>query len=260
MLRPFAIPVEPTLSHLVLRVSTPLCQIRSQNAPKSIAPDPQRMCDQMHVIPFENPDVKGFLHRPEDAESGRGLVLTHGAGGNCDAPLLVAVATTFCDAGVTVLRCDLPFRQRRASGPPSPSSAATDRAGLRSAVAALQGIVSGSILLGGHSYGGRQASLLAADEPAIAAALLLLSYPLHPPGKPAQLRTQHFPRLRVPAVFVHGVADPFGSIAELQAAIATIPTRPRIIPIEKAGHDLKRGRFDLMTIVDALFEVATVLS
>jgi hypothetical protein len=58
-------------------------------------------------------------------------------------------------------------------------------------------------------------------------------------------------------VFVHGIADPFGSIAELQAAVATIPTRPRIVPIEKAGHDLKRGRFNLTTIVDALFEAAT---
>lgn len=184
------------------------------------------------------------------------MVLTHGAGSDCTTPLLVSIAAAFSDAGVTVLRCDLPFRRRRASGPPSPSTAAADRAGLRSAVVALRGIVPGPMLLGGHSYGGRQASLLAAEEPEIAAALLLLSYPLHPPGKPAQLRTQHFPRLKMPAVFVHGMADPFGSIAELQAAVATIPTRARIVALEKAGHDLKRGRFDLTTIVGAVFEAA----
>jgi uncharacterized protein len=203
------------------------------------------------VIPFEQADVRGFLHRPASA-SGRGLVLTHGAGSNCNAPLLVAVATRFAEAGITVLRCDLPFRQRRAMGPPSPASAAADRAGLVRAVTALRTIVPGGVFLGGHSYGGRQASMLAAEEPAAATALLLLSYPLHPPAKPAQLRTQHFPKLGVPALFVHGTTDPFGTMAELETAIATIPARTRIIPVEKAGHDLKRGRFDLTAIVDGL--------
>ncbi len=206
---------------------------------------------QASVVPFEKGDVQGFLHRG-DAADGRGLVLTHGAGGNCAAPLLVAVAEAMRDAGFTVLRCNLPFRQRRASGPPSPATAAADRAGLRDAVAALAALVSGPILLGGHSYGGRQASLLAADEPTVATGLLLLSYPLHPPGKPEQLRTQHFPRLTVPAVFVHGTRDTFGTIAELEAAAALIPTRPRIIIVESAGHDLKKGRFDMAPIVDAL--------
>jgi predicted alpha/beta-hydrolase family hydrolase len=210
----------------------------------------------MKVARFESAGVQGFLHQPEDSRSARGLLLTHGAGSNCNSLLLVAVAAAFCDVGVTVLRCNLPFRQRRASGPPFPSAAAADREGIRSAVAALRGIVLGDIFVGGHSYGGRQASMLAADEPEIAAALLLLSYPLHPPGKPAELRTQHFPRLRMPAIFVHGTEDPFGSIGELQTAIATIPTRARIIPIEKAGHDLRKGRLELMVIVSALLEAA----
>jgi uncharacterized protein len=204
-----------------------------------------------NAVPFEAPDVRGFLHRPEQP-NGRGLVLTHGAGSTCDAPLLVALARAFCEAGVTVLRCDLPFRQRRPKGPPSPSSAAADRAGLRSAVASLRGMVAGDVSLGGHSYGGRQASMLAADEPAIAVTLLLLSYPLHPPAKPEQLRTAHFPRLAVPATFVHGTKDPFGTIAELDEARALIPARTRLIPVAGAGHDLKRGRFDLAAIVSAL--------
>ena len=210
----------------------------------------------MNVIQFESAGVQGFLHEPEDSRSGRGLLLTHGAGSDCNAPLLVTVAAAFCDVGVTVLRCNLPFRQRRASGPPFPSTSAADREGLRSAAAALRRILSGDIFLGGHSYGGRQASMLAADEPDIATALLLLSYPLHPPEKPAELRTQHFPRLRMPAIFVHGTQDPFGSIAELQAAIATIPTRTRIIRIERAGHDLRKGRLELTVIVSALLEAA----
>jgi uncharacterized protein len=208
--------------------------------------------DVMSVTPFDRPGIRGFLHQPEPGGgNGDGLVLTHGAGGNYRTPLLTATADAFCARGVCVLRCDLPFRQRRPTGPPSPSGAAADREGLRSAAAALRGIVSGRIFLGGQSYGGRQATMLAADEPEVAAALLLCSYPLHPPGKPERLRTEHFPRLRVPAVFVQGSADPFGSPEELRSAMSLIPARTQIIPVAGAGHDLKRGRFDLGAVVTA---------
>jgi uncharacterized protein len=211
----------------------------------------------MSVIPFEQPGIRGFLHRPERA-GGRGLVLTHGAGGNYRSPLLIAAAEAFCAEGVSVLRCDLPFRQRRATGPPSPSTAAADREGLRRAVEAMRGFAPEQIFLGGQSYGGRQATMLAADEPEMASALLLFSYPLHPPGKPDRLRTEHFPRLRVPAVFVHGTSDPFGSPQELRSAVALIPMPTEIIPIAGAGHDLKRGRFDLGPVVAALMTQPTV--
>src|SRR5208337_4085474 len=177
-------------------------------------------------------------------------------GGNCAAPLLVAAANAFSAAGLYVLRCDLPFRQRRPSGPPSPTRAGADRAGLKSAIAAMRGIVPGPVYLGGQSYGGRQATILATDEPGLVEALLLFSYPLHPPGKPTQLRTEHFPRLRAPAVFVHGTADPFGSIEELRAAVSMLPVRAQIIPIEGAGHDLRRGRFDLGEVVTAFLELS----
>lgn len=207
------------------------------------------------AAPFAEGNVRGFLHRPAGAPR-HGLVLTHGAGGNCRAPLLVAAAEAFSAAGLAVLRCDLPFRQRRPSGPPSPSGAAADRAGLRGAVLALRGIIAGPVALGGQSYGGRQATMLAADEPELAAALILFSYPLHPPGKPERLRTEHFPRLRVPALFVQGTADPFGSIAEVSAAIAAIPAATRLMPIDGAGHDLRRSRFDLAAIVAAFLVLA----
>ena len=207
----------------------------------------------MHIVSFETEGVRGFLHRPDDA-AGAGLVLTHGAGGNCNAPLLVDAAAAFGAAGLHVLRVDLPFRQRWPKGLPSPANAAADRAGLRRAVAALRAIVPGRIILGGQSYGGRQATLLAADVPELVQALLLFSYPLHPPGKPERLRTEHFPRLRAPALFVHGTADPFGSIAELRAAVDLIPAPTQIMPIERAGHDLRRGRFDLGAVAAAALE------
>ena len=130
------------------------------------------------------PAVRGFLHEPAQP-NGDALVLTHGAGANCQSKLLTAVANAFADAGYLVLRCDLPFRQSRPHGPPFPAMAARDREGLRRAVEVLRVKTSGRIFLGGHSYGGRQASMLAAEQPQLAAGLLLLSYPLHPPRKPS---------------------------------------------------------------------------
>lgn len=210
------------------------------------------------------------------------MVLTHGAGGNSQAPLLIALAEAFCAAGVTVLRCDLPFRQVRSWGPPGPGDAAHDRAGLKNAIAAIKKIVgapvladyartgspsgekSGRIFLGGHSYGGRQSSMLCAEEPDTASGLLLLSYPLHPPRKPEQQRTQHLPDLRTPSLFVHGTRDPFGSIEELQHAIKMIPGRTRLQVIESAGHDLgfkgKARREDLPRQVVGEFDAFFALS
>jgi uncharacterized protein len=202
---------------------------------------------------IENDAVRGFLHRPL-AATGQALVLTHGAGSDCNTPLLVAVADAFTLAGALVLRCDLAFRRRRPSGPPSPAGAADDRDSLRSAVVLISEIAPGPFFIGGHSYGGRQASMLAAEAPELAAGLLLLSYPLHPPNKPLQLRTAHFAKLRTPSLFVHGTADPFGSTEEVQGALQLIPAPTRLLSIEGAGHDLKRGRFDLGEVAAALFD------
>ena len=174
-----------------------------------------------------------------------GLVLTHGAGGNSRASLLVAVDEAFTAAGLTVVRYDLPFRQKRPFGPPSPAGAAADRAGLREAVTRMRSLVTGRVFLGGHSYGGRQATMLAAEEPGLVDALLLLSYPLHPPGKPAQMRTAHFPALHTPAVFVHGAKDDFGTPEEMNEALLLIPAPVRLILLEGAGHDLGKGKRDV---------------
>ncbi|HXM41766.1 MAG TPA: alpha/beta family hydrolase [Bryobacteraceae bacterium] len=177
------------------------------------------------------------LHTP-DAPIGDGLVLTHGAGSNCNAPLLVALADAFCATGFAVLRCDLAFREARPHGPPFPAMAAQDRAGLARAVRVMRERVPGKVFLGGHSYGGRQASMLAAEEPDLLAGLMLLSYPLHPPQRPGDLRTAHFPKIATPALFVHGTRDPFGSVEEMRAALLLIAGPHEIVVVEGAGHDL----------------------
>jgi uncharacterized protein len=202
------------------------------------------------VTVFHEEPVRGFLHQPEVAVE-RGLVLTHGAGGNCQAPLLVLLADAFCAAGYSVLRCDMAFRQHKPFGPPSPATSGNDRASLRAAVAAMRQMVNGTVILGGHSYGGRQSTMLAAEDPGLAEALLLLSYPLHPPGKPGQPRTAHFPALRTPALFVHGTQDPFGTIEELTEALKMISARTQLITVQGAGHDLNRGKFNLTDVAIA---------
>jgi uncharacterized protein len=194
------------------------------------------------AIPVSEGDVTGYLHRPE-GKAVAGLVLTHGAGANCGSPLLTKLADALSARDVAVLRYDLPFRQRRRTGPPVPAQSAADREGLRAAVASMRMLFDAPAFLGGHSYGGRQASMLASEKPGLVSGLLLLSYPLHPPNKPEQLRTGHFGALHTPALFVHGTKDPFGSTDELRQAIDLIPARTMFKQIEGAGHDLKGKGF-----------------
>lgn len=187
---------------------------------------------------FDKEEVRGVLHLPEEA-NGDGVALTHGAGSNVNAPLVVSLARTFCEAGLVVLRYDLPFRVARASGPPHPAGAARDRAGVLRAVEALRRRVKGRVFAGGHSYGGRQTAMIAAEQGGLADGLLLLSYPLHPPKKPEVLRTGFFGEWRAPGLFVHGTRDPFGTVEELREAMKLIPARVDLLAVEGAGHDLR---------------------
>jgi predicted alpha/beta-hydrolase family hydrolase len=189
---------------------------------------------------FSSEQLRWYIHRPEQP-SGDAVALAHGAGSNCQSPLLIAVANELAEAGFTVFRFDLAFRQARPSGPPRPSDAELDRERIREAASGLRQIASGRLFIGGHSYGGRQATILAAADPAVADGLLLLSYPLHPPRKPAQMRTAHFPQLTIPAVFAHGSRDPFGTLEEMRSALALIPAPTSLLEIEGASHDLKRA-------------------
>jgi hypothetical protein len=192
---------------------------------------------QNEIIPIDESGVRGLLHTPMVA-NGDALALTHGAGANCQAPLLVALAREFCASGTSVLRYDLPFRQQRPHGPPLRGSDKRDREGIAAAIAFLRQQPSTRIFAGGHSYGGRQTSMLLAEQPGLVDGLLLLAYPLHPPKKPEQLRTAHLPDLRTPALFVSGSRDGFGTLAELAEALKLIPARTMLLPIEGAGHEL----------------------
>jgi len=183
------------------------------------------------------------------------VVLTHGAGGSRESPLLKQLCDEWARRGWLAVRYNLPYRRRRPKGPPS-GSAAADRAGVVEALTLAATLADGPVIAGGHSYGGRQASMVLADErlreQVTVAALTLFSYPLHPPGKPDQQRTEHLPRIDVPTVFTHGSSDPFGTIDELRAAAALIPARTEIVEITGARHDLGSKKLDVPKLaVDA---------
>jgi predicted alpha/beta-hydrolase family hydrolase len=161
------------------------------------------------------------------------LLLTPGAGADATHHTLVAIEEAV--APLPVARIDFPYRR---AGRRAPDKAPAAVACVREEAAALAkraGVADDRIVLGGRSYGGRMCSLAVA-EGLPAAGLVLLSYPLHPPGKPDKLRTEHLPQLDLPVLFVSGEKDPFGSPAELEAAAASIPGKVSFVWLP-GGHD-----------------------
>ena len=204
---------------------------------------------------MELEQLDGVVHEPTGDPRGV-VLLTHGAGGNRDSPLLIQLCDEWASRGWTAIRYNLPYRRRRPKGPPS-GSAASDQAGIAEAIAYARELTDGPVIAGGHSYGGRMTSavIAGAAQPGTAGhrsgtaviastaqpgadLLALSSYPLHPPGKPERARTEHLPQISVPVVFTHGSKDPFGSIDEVRAAAALIPSATEIVEITGARHDL----------------------
>ena len=103
---------------------------------------------------------------------------------------------------------------------------------------AMRHEVAGRVFLGGHSYGGRQATMLVAAQPDLVEGLLLLSYPLHPPKKPEQPRIAHLSNLRTPALFVLGLRDNMATLEEIQEAMKLIPAQTELMLVKGAGHEL----------------------
>ncbi|OBK70698.1 alpha/beta family hydrolase [Mycobacterium sp. 1274761.0] len=194
--------------------------------------------------------IAGVAHEPATTPKGA-AVLTHGAGGSRESALLKKICDEWARRGWLAVRYNLPYRRRRPKGPPS-GSAATDQAGVVDAIEAVRAMVKGPVIAGGHSYGGRMTSMVVADGTTRVDALTLFSYPLHPPGKPERLRTEHLPRIETPTVFTHGTSDPFGSLDELRAAAALIPAPTEVVEITGARHDLGSKTLDVPVLaVDA---------
>ncbi|MGA7050034.1 MAG: alpha/beta family hydrolase [Mycobacterium sp.] len=194
--------------------------------------------------------IAGVAHEPDGPPQGI-VALTHGAGGSRESPLLQQVCDEWARRGWLAVRYNLPFRRRRPKGPPS-GSAAADRAGIVEAITLCRDLADGPLIAGGHSYGGRQTSMVVAAEEAHPGVLTLFSYPVHPPGKPERARTEHLPDITVPTVFTHGTSDPFGTPAEVRKAAALIAAPTMVVEITGARHDLISKSLDVPALaVDA---------
>ena len=191
--------------------------------------------------------IAGVAHQPVGDPNGRPkgiVVLTHGAGGDRESPLLQQVCDEWARRGWLAVRYNLPYRRRRPKGPPS-GSAASDRAGIVEAITLCRGLSDGPLIAGGHSYGGRQTSMVVASREAPVDVLTLFSYPVHPPGKPERPRTEHLPGITVPTVVTHGTSDPFGTPGEVRDAAAMIAAPTEVVEITGARHDLRSKALDV---------------
>ena len=187
----------------------------------------------------------------------RAVLLAHGAGADMHAAALVTVADALAAAKIPSLRFNFRYK---AAGRRAPDRAPVLEASVREAVAELASrakVPAERIVLGGRSMGGRIGSMVAADDGALG--LVLLGYPLHPPGRPAQLRVEHFPRLRMPALFVSGTRDSFGTPEELRRETKKIKGRVAFHWIESGDHGFKPLKASGLTATGVLDDAAAAV-
>jgi uncharacterized protein len=175
-----------------------------------------------------------------------GMLLTPGAGSDRNHPCLVEIEEAV--APMPVERHDFPYRRNGRKAPDRGPVLVADVVDAAQAFVKKTGIKPKGLVLGGRSMGGRICSMAVA-EGLPAAGLVLISYPLHPPGKPENLRIEHLPKLDVPCLFVSGTRDAFGTPDELAEHIAAVNGPVTHVSVEGAGHDLK-GKSEV--VVDAV--------
>jgi len=182
-------------------------------------------------------DVSAAWHAAE----GPALVVGHGAGAGMDHPFIVGFCEALPGEGIAALRFNFPYME---AGRRTPDQAANAIAAFGAALDAATERAGGPpVLAGGKSYGGRIASMAAADGMP-AAALVFLGYPLHPPGKPDRVRDEHLYALEIPMLFLHGTKDPFAEPALLAAVVEKLGDRATLVDVEGAGHSFERSRKD----------------
>lgn len=176
-----------------------------------------------------------------------GLLLAPGAGAGSDHPSLLAIEAALEGTGIAVRRVDFPYRLAGRRAPDRPPVLLETIRAAATALAESLGVGIERLVLGGRSMGGRICSMAVAEGLA-AAGLVLVSYPLHPPGRPERSRTEHFPAIAVPCLFVSGDRDTFGTPDELDAAIAAIPG-PITRHLLPGDHSLRRQDEDVALLV-----------
>ena len=184
------------------------------------------------------------------------MLLTPGAGADRDQPALVAIKEALAPEAIAVERMDFPYRRVGRRSPDRPAVLVNAVRDVAAGLAERTGLPATALVLGGRSMGGRMCSVAVAEGlPALG--LVLVSYPLHPPGKPERRRTEHFPDLATPCLFVSGTRDAFATPAELEEAVAAIPAPVTTILLEGGDHGL-RGKD--ATVADAVRDWVVALA
>jgi uncharacterized protein len=190
----------------------------------------------------------------------RAVLLAHGAGSDKDAQALKAVSSALADTGVPTLRFDYPYRVAKRRSPDRAPVLARATRDAAAELAKRSGLPAERLVLGGRSMGGRYCSLIVGDEevPVPALGLLLLGYPLHPAGQPDRLRVDHFPRLKVPCLFVSGTRDSLAGRDALTKAAKAIKGKVAFHWLESADHGYRPLKASGRTLPDVVSEVAQV--
>ena len=220
-------------------------------------------------VPIEGQGTVAALQYEASGASARAaapvLLLAHGAGAGQRSAFMVRIAGALASRNVTVITFDFPYMQAGRRAPDrQPVLEAAWRAVIQALVAAGHARA-GRVIVGGKSMGGRIASHVLSEEAAegghtqlahgatpeegagaridsLVAGLVLLGYPLHPPGNPARLRTAHLPLLRTPTLVVQGTRDEFGTADEVRRAFAVVPARVEWLVVDGANHSFKVPR------------------
>jgi predicted alpha/beta-hydrolase family hydrolase len=187
----------------------------------------------------------------------RAVLLAHGAGADLNAAALTTAADALAKAKIPSLRFNFPYRDKGRGGPDRPPVL---EAAVRDAIAELakrSKVPPERCVLGGRSMGGRICSMVAATDGALG--LVLLGYPLHPPGKPENLRVEHFPKLKMPVLFVSGTRDSFATPDELKRAAKKIRGKVTFSWIDTGDHGFKPLKSSGLTAASALADVSVTV-
>jgi len=190
---------------------------------------------------------------PAGDDAGVVFVCAHGAGGQMNDRAILAVTRALRDRGIGTVRFNFLYRERQSSRPDA----------MPKLLECWEAVVAGirarlkpkTLVLGGRSMGGRAASMLVADR-AVCDRLLLLAYPLHPPGQPAKLRVEHLPRITVPVLCINGTRDPFCDPALMKKTLAGLGSNWRMLWLEGADHSFHVLKSSGKTDADVLTDVA----
>ena len=211
------------------------------------------MTSTQWTIPVGDEMTSAIYDPAPNGDTSTVFVCAHGAGGNMADKSMIAVTRALAARGLSTVRFNFLYKEKRSSRPdPMPKLKDTTTAVVERARAELEPRM---LIIGGRSMGGRAASMLAADG-FDCSGLLLLAYPLHPPGKPDQLRDAHLPSIRVPVLCVNGTRDPFCTPELMKRVLERVTTPWEMLWLDGADHSFHVLKSSGKTDAQVMTEVA----